>query len=35
MAINMKRKSLASLYDLTREEIEQIFKKAELLKLQL
>jgi ornithine carbamoyltransferase len=35
MAISMKRKSLASLYDLTREEIEQIFKKAELLKLQL
>ena len=35
MAINMKGKSLASLYDLTREEIEQIFKKAELLKLQL
>jgi ornithine carbamoyltransferase len=31
----MKGKSLASLYDLTREEIEQIFKKAELLKLQL
>jgi ornithine carbamoyltransferase len=35
MAISMKGKSLASLYDLTREEIEQIFKKAELLKLQL
>ena len=35
MAISMKDKSLASLYDLTREEIEQIFKKSELLKLQL
>ncbi len=35
MAISMKGKSLASLYDLTREEIEQIFKKSELLKLQL
>ena len=35
MAVNMKGRSLASLYDLTREEIEQIFKKAELLKLQL
>jgi ornithine carbamoyltransferase len=35
MAIHMKGKSLASLYDLTREEIEQIFKTSELLKLQL
>jgi ornithine carbamoyltransferase len=35
MAVNMKGKSLASLYDLTREEIEQILKTAELLKLQL
>lgn len=34
MAVNMKGKSLASLYDLTREEIEQILKTAELLKLQ-
>ena len=34
MAINMKGKSLASLYDLTREEIEQIFKTSEFLKLQ-
>ncbi len=34
MSINMKGKSLASLYDLTREEIEQIFKTSELLKLQ-
>jgi ornithine carbamoyltransferase len=31
----MKGKSLASLYDLTREEIEQILKTSELLKLQL
>jgi ornithine carbamoyltransferase len=35
MAIRMKGKSLASLYDLTREEIEQILKTTELLKLQL
>jgi ornithine carbamoyltransferase len=35
MAIHMKGKSLASLYDLTREEMEQIFKTSELLKLQL
>src|SRR4030066_2341219 len=35
MAVNMKGKSLASLYDLTREEMEQIFKTSELLKLQL
>jgi ornithine carbamoyltransferase len=35
MAIQMKGKSLASLYDLTREEIEQILKTSELLKLQL
>ena len=34
MAVNMKGKSLASLHDLTREEIEQIFKTSELLKLQ-
>ena len=34
MAIHMKGKSLASLYDLTQEEIEQIFKTSELLKLQ-
>jgi len=34
MAVNMKGKSLASLYDLTREEIEQILKTSELLKLQ-
>jgi ornithine carbamoyltransferase len=34
MAVNMKGKSLASLNDLTREEIEQIFKTSELLKLQ-
>ncbi len=34
MALNMKGKSLASLYDLTREEIEQILKTSELLKLQ-
>ena len=34
MAVQMKGKSLASLYDLTREEMEQIFKTSELLKLQ-
>jgi len=34
MAVNMKGKSLASLYDLTKEEIEQIVKTSELLKLQ-
>lgn len=34
MAIHMKGRSLASLYDLTREEIEQILKTSELLKLQ-
>lgn len=34
MAVNMKRKSLASLADLTGEEIEQILKTSELLKLQ-
>jgi ornithine carbamoyltransferase len=34
MAIQMKGKSLSSLYDLTREEMEQIFKTSELLKLQ-
>ncbi len=34
MAINMKGKSLASLADLTEEEIEQILKTSELLKLQ-
>ena len=35
MSVNMRGKSLASLYDLTKEEIEQIFKTSELLKLQL
>jgi ornithine carbamoyltransferase len=35
MSANMKGKSLASLNDLTREEIEQILKTSELLKLQL
>jgi ornithine carbamoyltransferase len=35
MAVTMKGKSLASLKDLTREEIEQILKTSELLKLQL
>jgi ornithine carbamoyltransferase len=35
MSVNMKGKSLASLRDLTREEIEQILKTSELLKLQL
>lgn len=35
MAVHMKGKSLASLDDLTREEIEQILKTSELLKLQL
>jgi ornithine carbamoyltransferase len=35
MAISMKGKSLVSLFHLTREEIEQILKTAELLKLQL
>jgi ornithine carbamoyltransferase len=34
MAVHMRGKSLASLYDLTQEEIEQIFKTSELLKLQ-
>ena len=34
MAVDMKGKSLASLYDLTTEEIEQILKTSELLKLQ-
>src|SRR4030043_832150 len=34
MGINMKGKSLASLADLTKEEIEQILKTSELLKLQ-
>jgi ornithine carbamoyltransferase len=34
MAVNMRGKSLASLYDLTREEIDQVFKTSELLKLQ-
>ncbi len=33
--INMKGKSLVSLHDLTREEIEEILKTSELLKLQL
>src|SRR4030043_2170122 len=35
MAIQMKVKSMASLKDLTREEIEQILKTSELFKLQL
>ena len=35
MAIRMKGKSLASLYDLTREEIEQILKTSAFLKSQL
>jgi ornithine carbamoyltransferase len=34
MAIHMKGKSLASLADLTKEEIEEILKTSELLKLQ-
>jgi ornithine carbamoyltransferase len=35
MAVHLKGRSLASLYDLTREEIEEILKNSELLKLQL
>jgi len=35
MSIDMKGKSLASLHDLTKEEIEQILKTSDLLKLQL
>ena len=35
MAIHMKGKSLASLYDLTKEEIGQILKRSELLKSKL
>jgi len=35
MAVNMKGRSLGSLYDLTKEEIEQILKTSELLKFQL
>jgi ornithine carbamoyltransferase len=35
MAVRMKGKSLASLKDLTREEIEEILKTSELLKLQI
>ena len=35
MAVQMKGKSLASLYDLTKEEIEEILKASESLKLQL
>jgi len=35
MAINMKGKSLASLYDLSREEIEEIIKTSEFLKVQV
>jgi ornithine carbamoyltransferase len=35
MAIHMKGRSLSSLYDLTKEEIEQILKTSELLKSQL
>jgi len=35
MTVQMKGKSLASLYDLTREEIEEILKTSESLKFQL
>ena len=35
MAIHMKGRSLASLYDLTRDEIGEILKASELVKLQL
>jgi ornithine carbamoyltransferase len=35
MAVQMKSKSLASLYDLTREEIEEVLKTSESLKFQL
>ena len=35
MSVDMRGKSLASLYDLTKEEIEQILKTSELLKLQV
>ena len=35
MAVRMKGKSLASLYDLTREEIEEVLKTTELVKLEL
>jgi ornithine carbamoyltransferase len=35
MAVPMKGRSIASLYDLSREEIEEILKTSELLKLQL
>jgi ornithine carbamoyltransferase len=35
MTNNMKGKSLASLYDLTKEEVEEFLKTSELLKLQL
>jgi ornithine carbamoyltransferase len=35
MSVDMKGKSLASLYDLTKEEIEQVLKTSDLLKLQL
>jgi ornithine carbamoyltransferase len=35
MAVNMKGKSLASLADLSKEEIEQILKTSELLKFQI
>jgi len=35
MSIDMRGKSLASLYDLTKEEIEQILKTSDLLKLQV
>jgi ornithine carbamoyltransferase len=35
MAVHLKGKSLASLYDLTKEEIERILKTSELLKFQL
>jgi len=35
MSIDMRGKSLASLYDLTKEEIEQVLKTSDLLKLQV
>jgi ornithine carbamoyltransferase len=35
MTIHMKGRSLSSLYDITKEEIEQILKTSELLKFQL
>jgi len=35
MSVDMRGKSLASLYDLTKEEIEQVLKTSDLLKLQV